>query len=222
MDALNLPIVNPHSPEENKQMSLQPTDILKTDIINYLGQTWNYRSYLEICTPTTGCRYPRIDRSTFDLCHRLMYRCPGTFRDGWKIDFRSETLDIAELVTTIQGEKFSYDVILVDPWHEYETSYRDLAIAASLISTPGTIVVHDCLPPTETIAGPQFSPGSWCGVTYKAFLDFVFSRSDLSYFTETQITAAGSFEKIATWIAVSQSNPLGPTNVICLCGAGGA
>ncbi|MGB8365286.1 MAG: hypothetical protein ACLQUZ_07340 [Rhizomicrobium sp.] len=176
-------------------MSFKRKHILKTDIINYLGQTRNYRSYLEICTPTTGWRYSEINRSTFELCHRLMYRCPDTFRDGWKIDFRSETLDIAEPVTTIHAQNFSYDVILVDPWHEYETSYRDLAIAASLISARGTIVVHDCLPPTETIAGPQFSPGSWCGVTYKAFLDFVFSRSDLSYFTVNADYGCGIIRK---------------------------
>ena len=43
--------------------------------------------------------------------------------------------------------------------------------------------MHDCLPPTEAMASPVWIPSSWCGVVYKAFLDFVLARNDLDYCT---------------------------------------
>jgi hypothetical protein len=33
------------------------------------------------------------------------------------------------------------------------------------------------------MAGPQPQPGCWCGWTYRAFLDFVWSRPGLQHFT---------------------------------------
>ena len=49
----------------------------KTDIINFLAGLDGYTSYLEICTPTTGNLYGKIDRTRFTTCHRLMYRTPA-------------------------------------------------------------------------------------------------------------------------------------------------
>jgi hypothetical protein len=43
-------------------------------------------------------------------------------------------------------------------------------------------VVHDCRPPREEIAGPEYIPGEWCGVTYKAYVDLVVA-GNLSYLT---------------------------------------
>lgn len=155
----------------------------KTDIIHFLSLLRGYRSYLEICTASTGNRYAKINQSRFDVCHRLMYRCGDDFSDGLKIDFRSSDLDITRCVEDINRSGFRYDVILVDPFHDYASSFRDLKVALDLVTDGGSIVVHDCLPPTENIISPEFVPGSWCGVTFIAYLDFVMENEAVAYRT---------------------------------------
>jgi len=155
----------------------------KTDIINRLGQLKGYRRYLEICTTVTGNFYRKIDRSIFTTCHRLMFRCPGDFDDGMPIDFRVEGCDIAACVRRIKAQEAPYDAILVDPWHEYETSRAALEAALDLIDEHGAIVVHDCLPPTPRHAAPHAVDGDWCGVTYRGSLDLVLSRRDVDHLT---------------------------------------
>jgi len=135
------------------------------DLINELVAIHGYRSYLEICTYTTGRLYGDLDRGPFTISHRLMYRCPEGYDDGLPIDFRSATSEIALGVT--------YELILVDPFHDYEQSLRDLRAARGLLAANRTIVVHDCRPPDRELASPVFLVGAWCGVTYKAYLDFM-------------------------------------------------
>jgi hypothetical protein len=155
----------------------------KADLINELSAIHGYRKYLEICTPTTGNMYGAIDRARFSTCHRLMYRCPAEFDDGMLIDFRSSNLGIDECVKTIRARASEYDVILIDPFHEYEPSARDLKEAVNLLNPTGTIIVHDCFPLDETIAVPEYIDGSWCGVTYKAYVDFMLANKSLLFCT---------------------------------------
>jgi hypothetical protein len=102
----------------------------KTDIIKYLSKLRDYRTYLQICTPTTGNQFAKIDQSRFDVCHRLMYRCPESFTDGLNIEFRC--------IADIYRSGFRYDIMLVDPWHEYESSFRDMQVALSLLTDTGS------------------------------------------------------------------------------------
>ncbi|MGA2655176.1 MAG: class I SAM-dependent methyltransferase [Gammaproteobacteria bacterium] len=153
----------------------------KVDVIHHLSRLYGYRTYLEIVTPSTGGMYAQIDRSLFSSCHRLMYRCPDNYDDGLQIDFRSPHQDSTTCINALKNAH--YDIILVDPWHEYITSQRDLALALKLIKKNGTIVVHDCLPPNQKTAHFQPQQGAWCGVTYKAFVDLVTTQSNLNYCT---------------------------------------
>ena len=155
----------------------------KVDLINELSVIHGYRKYLEVCTATTGNMYRGIDRARFSTCHRLMYRCPDEFNDELPIDFRSANLDISECLKTIRAKGLTYDVILVDPFHEYEPSARDLREAINLLNPTGTIIAHDCFPRDGAIAGPDFILGAWCGVTYKAFVDFILTNKSLIFCT---------------------------------------
>lgn len=167
----------------------------KADLISYLARFRGYRSYLEICTATTGARFGEIEPGLLSTSHRLMYRCPADFSDGHDVHFRSGDLNISECLRTIRAASLHYDVILVDSFHDYDCSYRDLAAAFDLLRTGGTIVVHDCLPPDEAHAMPQFQPGGWCGVSYKAYLDFVLGRRDLDFFTVDTDFGCGIVQK---------------------------
>ncbi|HMK70162.1 MAG TPA: hypothetical protein VK442_04240 [Xanthobacteraceae bacterium] len=179
----------------------------KTDIIRYLAKLWNYRSFLEICTPTTGNLFAKIDQSRFDACHRLMYRCPVDFADGLNIDFRSSGSDIEQCIAEIRRNGLHYDIILVDPWHEYETSFRDIELAFSLLIDSGAIVIHDCDPPTDDLINPQYSPGSWCGVTFIAYVDFLVQSSGLKYCTVDTDFGCGVIEKSGNSM---NEAPIGP------------
>ncbi len=155
----------------------------KTDIVKHLSVLKGYRSYLEICTASTGGEFAKIDRSLFDICHRLMYRCPDDFTDGLPVDFRARGLDTARCVEDLHRKGRRYDIMLVDSWHEYETSYRDLETALSLVTDNGSIDVHDCLPPNARIISPTYTRGAWCGVTFMAYIDFVTRNKTLRYRT---------------------------------------
>lgn len=156
---------------------------IKVDLINELAAIRGYRTYLEICTPTTGNMYGGIDRARYPTCHRLMYRCPAAFDDRLPIDFRSVSLDITDYVEALRAKGMKYDAILVDPFHEYEPSVRDLRAAVDLLAPAGTIIVHDCFPRDAAIAGPGYIDGPWCGVTYKAYLDYVLASGRLIFCT---------------------------------------
>lgn len=165
---------------EEQQLTLMAP---KMEIINLLAARNRFSRYLELCTPTTGNHYADLDRSLLSTAHRLMYRCPAEFDDGLAIEFRSENSDIEPCVKEIERRGSRYDIVLVDPWHEYATSKRDLDRALRLTRDGGIVVVHDCLPPSAEIASSQFRPGTWCGVTYKAYVDTVGMRRDLVYCT---------------------------------------
>ncbi len=167
----------------------------KAGIVNHLAKVHAYRHYLELCTRTTGRQYAEIDRSLFAICKRLMYRCPGGLRDGIPIDYRSPDLDIAEALGAIKREHLTFDIALIDPFHEYGTSWRDLDEGFKLIGPGGALVVHDCLPPRRELVSPTYTEGDWCGVTYAAYIDFVSEHDDLDFYTVDTDYGCGVIKK---------------------------
>lgn len=155
----------------------------KARIINRLVAVHGYRRYLELCTTVTGGLYAAIDRSQLAVCRRLIYRCRDEYDDGLPIDYRSRTNSIGACLRAIVADDQPFDLVLVNSWHEYETSWRDLQKAFRLIRPGGMLLVHDCLPPRAEIAGPLPIPGEWCGVSYQAYVDFVHGRNDLTFYT---------------------------------------
>ena len=160
----------------------------KFEIVNALLRKNNCRSYLEICTPSTGGKFTRIDKTQLRVYHRLMYRCPRDFEDGEEITFRSEGDGLQHQL----DPAMPYDLVFVDPFHTFECSMRDLQAAHSVGSV---IVVHDCCPPHRDLVSPSFHPGSWCGVTYRAYIEFVLSHPDVSYCTVDTDYGCGVIKK---------------------------
>jgi hypothetical protein len=156
----------------------------KARIVNRLAEAHGYRRYLEICAAVTGQRYAEIDRQLLS-CRRLSYLTPGEHTDGLGTDYRSPDRDIGACLAQLAADGFAFDIALVDPWHEYETSWRDLNEAFRLLPEGGSLVVHDCLPPRAEIVAPYYREGlpEWCGVTYQAYVDFVHGRNDLVFYT---------------------------------------
>lgn len=174
-----------------------PQEWNKAHLINHLAEVHGYRHYLELCTLSTGRRYAEIDQSQLKTCVRLMYRCPDDFDDGLPIDYRSPSLDIGECLKKIRDDGRRFDIALVDSWHEYETSWRDLVEGFLLIRDGGTLVVHDCLPPRPEIAVPKYIEGEWCGIGYQAYVDFISQRRDLTAYTVDTDYGCGVIRKLA-------------------------
>ena len=175
----------------------------KMEIIGLLAAKYGFRRYLELCSSVSGNYYRNLDRRILSTAHRLMYNCPEAFADGLNIDFRSENLDISQCLAEIRGKGFRYDIILVDPFHEYDSSYRDLHEALDLIDEGGMLVVHDCLPPRAKVATPRQLPGEWPGVTYKAYLDFISERRDLEYTTVDVDYGCGLIRKSSSELQIN-------------------
>ena len=177
-----------------------PSVLTKFEIVGRLAALHGYRRYLELCTPTTGLFYAHVQRSRFDVCQRLMYRCPDDFDDGLDIEYRSAGVDIADCLERIRTGDRRYDIILVDPWHDYDVSLRDLRAAFELVPGGGSIVVHDCLPPTEESTNPHGIrdpvAGGWAGLTHRAYVDFVLGRDDVTYYTIDADWGCGVIRKI--------------------------
>jgi len=156
----------------------------KLDVVKTLAAAFGYTRYFEITTSTTGEVYAGARSAGFADCRRLVYHldyCPKA--DGEPIDFAVAGDDTGDAVAEIRGQGLEFDIVLVDPHHTYVCSIRDLNDAYGLIRPGGALVVHDCDPPDAELASPEFVPGAWCGVTYKAFLDFVRGNDDIDYFT---------------------------------------
>ena len=147
------------------------------EIVNFLAEVRGFKRFLEISTATTGARFGDADKGNFELVHRLAYNIPAGFDDGLPIDFRSETLDIKSCVTQMLQSAERYDIILVDPYHDYQSSWRDIETAFRLLTDDGMLVVHDCLPPRGgDLISPVFVPGAWCGLTFVAYVDFLMTH----------------------------------------------
>jgi hypothetical protein len=155
----------------------------KTSIILLLAGNLGFKSYLEICSTVSGNFYHRIRGTGLLDTRRLLYRCKWYQRDGLPIDYRSPGDDIAEALADLRRDGFVPDICLVDSWHEYATSLRDIEAAYALLPLGGVLVVHDCLPPSLDMALPKQSLGCWCGYSYRAYIDFVSHTPGLEHFT---------------------------------------
>jgi len=156
----------------------------KVDIVDALRKRFGYTRYLELTCDVTGHRYAEAKAVGFATCMRLVYNAPeGMHRDGLPTDFWSPTSDILACLAEIERQALTFDVMLVDSYHAYDVSLRDLRAAYQLTRRGGAIVIHDCLPPRKETASPLSRDGEWCGVSYRAFLDFCLANPAFDYFT---------------------------------------
>jgi hypothetical protein len=187
----------------------EASSLTKMEIVGHLAARHGFSRYLELCTATTGNRYDRLDRTVLTTAHRLIYNCPADFDDGFGVDFRAEGFDIDSCLSEIRIRGQRYDIILVDPFHDYACSLRDLGAALMLVEPGGFLVVHDCLPANRAMAAPEYATGEWCGVTYKAYLDLV-SRRRLDYRTVDTDYGCGVVRKPAPRDIVAGAGPSAP------------
>jgi hypothetical protein len=153
----------------------------KADIINLLGRTNGYASYLEIASRTTGQKFALVSEKIFQTKKRALYNVPDDYADGLPVHYRSGELSAQRCLQELIGSGQTFDIVFVDPYHSYDASAIDIELGWRLVKPGGVMVVHDCNPTDELVASAEFHGGSWCGQTYLAFLDFVARRPELAY-----------------------------------------
>lgn len=142
----------------------------RTDIINYLIETYDYNDYLEVGV--------RDCRSNFDKV-KASYKVgvdPEPKRKNDLYPFFEMTSD-----EFFKQNKQKFDIVFIDGMHEHSFAARDLQNSLDYLRENGTVVMHDCNPPTEW---HQREPeeyngtGEWNGTVWKAFVQFR-KRKDL-------------------------------------------
>lgn len=125
------------------------------DLFNALITEFGYSSYLEI-----GCK----DNTTFS-------RVKADRKVGVDPD-RGGTL---RMTSNAYFKSFDdrYDLVFIDGLHEREQVLRDFENVLPRLNPNGTIVLHDCDPPSEVRQQVPQAPGQrgWCGNCWQAFVD---------------------------------------------------
>ena len=151
-----------------------------TIYINDLISNNNSNNIIFIRTPTTGAWLDGIlpnDNSVIRLCYYIQNIQPK------KCNCHKSTtiFDLNNLEQKLDELNNKYDLIVIDPYHEYNISYNNFNLLLSFLNDDGCIVSHDCFPPNLNMSTPVFKNGDWCGQTYLAFIKFAYNNSKLFY-----------------------------------------
>jgi hypothetical protein len=136
--------------------------MLRTDIINYLIQRYDYNSYLEIGVQFPHSNYDKIviknkagvePYPAQDLLHKHIVELTSD------MFFKSLEADV------------KYDIIFIDGLHTREQCLADILNSLKHLSDNGTILVHDCLPTAEYQTTIEDNGKEWTGDTWKSIVD---------------------------------------------------
>ena len=149
-----------------KILKLKPTfNITRTEIINFLIKKYSYKTYLEIGVNDPNNNFNKIKIKFKDGVDPIWRRNP---RKGNKYEMESD-----QFFALLNKNKL-YDIIFIDGLHTYEQAKKDIAHSLNHLSSEGTIIVHDCNPPSkwhqrnvEEVKDNE----EWYGTTWKAFVE---------------------------------------------------
>ena len=144
---------------------------MRYNIINHLTARFGYKSYIEI-----GLRNPR---DCFDI---IMIESKDSVDPGFESDINlakykftsDEFFSNLEAGNLDKPSDFKWDIIFIDGLHRSFQVEKDIENSLRHLSDNGTIVLHDCNPPTEYHARCAFSDlstaagGYWNGTVWKA------------------------------------------------------
>ena len=151
------------------------------DVINYLIERYNYKSYLEIglnnpqnCFNFINCE---TKHSVEPGNEELIKNC-ATYKytsDEFFHRLNSQILDIPK--------DYKWDIIFIDGLHISYQVERDIINSLEHLSENGTIIVHDCNPFMYDLSPMRILEDyygyEWNGTVWKAFYKLRTERTDL-------------------------------------------
>lgn len=152
------------------------------DIINFLASKYGYTTYLEI-----GIRNPEdcFDHIKVDI---KMSVDPGFESAENKATYKftsDEFFTMLESGSLDIPADYSWDIIFVDGLHLSRQVRKDIDNSLRHLSEKGTIVVHDCTPPTEHYARCYYhdfatpAMAAWNGTVWKEIYRSRCERADV-------------------------------------------
>tara|TARA_R110000851_G_scaffold254395_2_gene406889 strand:- start:11039 stop:11668 length:630 start_codon:yes stop_codon:yes gene_type:complete len=145
----------------------------RIELINYFIEKNNYINYLEI-----GVRHPFACFNKINSPHKDGV---DPVPHGKEVNYPITSDDFFKL---IKGKDIKYDIIFIDGLHLYEQSLRDIKNALNHITEKGTIIIHDCNPPTEKHQTEIYDGESaWNGTVWKALVECRCTMSNINIHT---------------------------------------
>lgn len=154
------------------------------DIINNLIKQNEYQSYLEIGY-YKGWSFDKVkafekvavdpNPSKTPVQEMLSYGTTLSFPDNNEKIVKMTSDDF------FSQNKEKFDIIFIDGLHEYNQVYNDIQHSLKYLNNNGTIVLHDCNPPSYQHTTEGGVDGNWTGDTYRAVLKFQMEHQDGSY-----------------------------------------
>lgn len=149
-----------------------------TKFINDYIQLHNCENILFIRTPTTGYWLDKICLHNNNVV-RILY--DTDFITGINTSNIANKITYTNLENTLNKLQKKYDLICMDPFHDYNISKSNFNLLYSYLTEEGTIISHDCFPLTNNLATPKYFKGEWCGETYIALVNFAYNNPSLYY-----------------------------------------
>ncbi len=158
-------------------------------LLQQLIDTHGYQNFLEIGThkgktflPLECKNKTAVDPNfqiSIPFLLKWLYKKPANFRNR----YYSMTSDsfFARKMKHIENKR-KPDLIFIDGLHTFEASLKDVLNSLKYLNPNGSIVLHDCFPPTKASATPAASlkeaakmnipdwEGSWCGDVWKTIV----------------------------------------------------
>jgi hypothetical protein len=161
-------------------------------LIEDLYRKYNYKNVLFVRTPTTGGWMDKLLKKE-KIITRFLYDT----KKAKIVDYHKSTIIVEseKLEAKINFLNKKFDLICIDPFHEYKESKRDFFYFSSLLSEQGILISHDCYPKKKSMTSSKFKLGSWCGQTYAALVKFAYKNKDLFYAVLNVDTGIGIISK---------------------------
>jgi hypothetical protein len=161
-------------------------------MFNDLHKKQQFTDVLFIRTPTTGGWMDDmlLDNSDINIT-RISYQP----ENGIIIANSENILEHSKLESHLTSLDKKFDLIILDPFHEYYESNKDLLMLPSFMTENGILICHDCFPFKKEYATSKFKPGIWSGVTYICFVELAYSNPEWWYAVFANDTGVGILSK---------------------------
>jgi hypothetical protein len=130
----------------------------RTDVINTLIDTYNYKTYLEV-----GTQDPNSNFNSIKAEHKESI---DPFPRG-EVTFVGTSDEYFDSIT----EDKKFDIIFIDGLHTREQCLRDILNSLNHLTDNGSILVHDCLPTAEYQTTNEDNGREWTGDVWKSIVD---------------------------------------------------
>ena len=130
--------------------------IYRHDIINHLIHKFDYESYLEIGVDN-GRNFSYIE-------------APIKWGVAPDPEASPRVTDRVPSDEFFDYNLMPFDIIFIDGLHEADQAYRDVENALKILNPHGTIVMHDCSPPSKASQTVPRIQDLWCGDVWRAWM----------------------------------------------------